>query len=226
MSKRSTDKDKDITRRHIGRNFRPPCLSCKPGLSLDNMIPNSDNSCRSNDDLQKLSFFFSDPASFPSSTQSPLRSPTSFPALLSALPPNTRPLLSTISTPTPFDEPMVTRFNQPIFGFGSATQDQNVVSAFAKFENLDLTNFTSGNTMYFQLPPFFPCNPKNFNGTLASFVQGTNLRDNCITFFPNLPSIVTTPIDGQSVSFAMFPNVIATSDFCPLVFLTFWWTLD
>lgn len=88
------------TGRKPGRNVQPPCASCTrkespttllswnqaPQKRLDIYQVRSTDACEGlgNNSLNNLSLFFSDPCSFPNSTQSPPRSPTSFALLLQA----------------------------------------------------------------------------------------------------------------------------------------------
>lgn len=91
----------NITDRKIGQNRQPPCRRCGPAPT-DNLIQQKNQSCTTNSKLDSVGLFFSDPASYPGTSQSPLRSPTSFhflfespkqgaflwsPKVLSAIPP-------------------------------------------------------------------------------------------------------------------------------------------
>lgn len=86
--------------RKPGRNIQAPCVSCTrkesptaimswntaPQQRLHIYQVSPPDACEglNNEKLKNLSFFFSDPCSLPSSTQSPPRSPTTFPLLLQA----------------------------------------------------------------------------------------------------------------------------------------------
>lgn len=75
-----------ISERKVGKNINPPCVSCNQKQSPTSVISwnTAPDACegQNNGTLNNLSLFFSDPASAPSSTQSPARSPTTFPLLL------------------------------------------------------------------------------------------------------------------------------------------------
>lgn len=88
--------------RRIGRNRQPPCRRCGPAPT-DTMIQQKNQSCTTNSRLENVGFLFADPASYPGTSQSPARSPTSFnflfesptsgtflwpPKVLSVLPPS------------------------------------------------------------------------------------------------------------------------------------------
>lgn len=76
-----------------GRNIQPPCIGpCSP--NENNVIDATQNDpkqtrCSTSSSftqINSLGRFFADPASQPQTTQSPLRSPTSFPLLFQSLP--------------------------------------------------------------------------------------------------------------------------------------------
>jgi hypothetical protein len=88
--------------RKPGKNIQPPCARCSQPAS-DGLLQSANdnfNSCGtlSNPKLNNLSLFFSDPASSPDTTQSPITSPTPFPLLLQAPPSDTLLYLPFIAT--------------------------------------------------------------------------------------------------------------------------------
>jgi hypothetical protein len=218
--------------RFVGRNIRPPCKPCKPDLSFQNTIDSTNNNNKDTDhSLDKLSLFFADPASHPSTTQSPPRSPTPFPLLLSA-PSNTGKRFGmTIHTPTIFDPPMRDRLGRIIFGFGFQDRSTPPLTARARFGNgistlVDLTNFTSGNNLYFSMPSFFPCRPdKGISMTLfAQFASGT--KSNCINNPVDSRKVETLQTEGTVQTFAVLENVIKNDDACPTFYFIFSWDFN
>lgn len=214
--------------RHVGRNIRPPCARCKPDLTFENTTGSTDNNLPdTNHSLDKLSLFFSDPASHPATTQSPPRSPTPFPLLLSAPQAETRGFIMTIHTPTIFSPALTDRFGRVIFGFGTQKKTTRPFSASVVFGNginnfVDLTNFNSGNNMYFQMPSFFPCLPSNFNMQLTSkFASGS--KSNCINSPLSSLQIENLQTLGTVKTFGVVQNVIKNEDACPTFVLVFSW---
>lgn len=210
--------------RRVGINIRPPCVRCRPDLAFDNILKPSDKAQNSNDSLQNLSLFFTDPASYPSTSQSPLRSPTPFTRLLSSAPQGTTFFTVTVSTPSPFSSPLQDANGSIITGTGQTNiNSDGSFSAFVTFLNMDLTNFTSGSNMYFLLPSFFSCNTVNFGGILQSVDPSTNITTNCLRGTPPFPtSTVTTPVQiGRINTFLIFTNVVKTANSCPKVQMNF-----
>lgn len=66
--------------RRTGKNEQPLCASCGPSAT-HNMTQWKQEACVTNKRLNNLGAFFSDPASYPGSSQSPVTSPTPFPLL-------------------------------------------------------------------------------------------------------------------------------------------------
>lgn len=210
--------------RRVGRNVRLACISCKPDLAFDNILKPTDKAQNSNDSLQNLSLFFTDPASYPSTSQSPLRSPTPFTRLLSSAPQGTTFFTVTVSSPSPFSSPLRDSNGSVITGSGQTNiNSDGTFSAFVTFLNMDLSNFQSGSNMYFLMPSFFSCSTVNFGGILQSVDPSTNITTNCLRASPPFPSTtVTTPVQiGQINTFLIFTNVVKTANSCPKVQMNF-----
>lgn len=115
--------------RKIGKNQQPPCRRCGPAPT-DTLIQQKNQSCTTNSRLDKVGLFFADPASYPGTSQSPLRSPTSFNFLFESPKQGTllwSPKITSSLIPAESNVSSFSSFGQVEFGVGTSEYSGTVI---------------------------------------------------------------------------------------------------
>lgn len=211
-------------RRRIGRNIRPPCTTCSPRLTNNNLLMPSDSFPSSeapvNTTLNHLSAFFSDPASPPSTTQSPAASPTNFAALFQSPASNTTGFTSQIFFKTPNSDPYVFDLGSTGNGSSSTNSLQVTFGGGNSLFSWESPGFDSGDTLYLELPfSIVGCEPSSFFMTMTGLGPQGGVSPCVNIISTDLLISVLTP--GSEVRvFAVFPNVVPTKPFCNSLFFS------
>jgi hypothetical protein len=168
--------------RKIGKNQQPPCRRCGPAPT-DTMIQQKNQSCTTNSKLDRMGLFFTDPASYPGTSQSPFRSPTSFNFL--------------------FESPKQGSYLWSPKITSSLIPAESNVSSFSAFGQVDLgvgTSEYSGSIIVDTLPTLV--NPTQIWISLPTIVENTQ------QVLPSVSNVNITCAPNPTVTYNPEPNLV------------------